>query len=172
MNADQHYQRLNLQTIRGSVFTELICRLPRGLSAVASPNLITFYCEGLDDPSPADGPKPQRPPHLCRARSRSSGVMRSHRSAMRRRKLGRGPRKPWLPKSIRHSARIPTACQKVSCRQPKSDGSSQFHKCITISPPTKIKSAMPTIAAGTIQNNFRFPLVIFNYLMLSKIMAS
>jgi hypothetical protein len=31
---------------------------------------------------------------------------------------------------------------------------------------------MPTIAAGTIQNNFRFPLVIFNYLMLSKIMAS
>src|SRR5579864_880568 len=40
---------------------------------------------------------------------------------------------------------------------------------MTISPPMKIKSAIPRIAVGTIQNNFRFPLVIINYLMLSKL---
>src|SRR5438128_1862141 len=33
--------------------------------------------------SPEDGPKPQRPRRLWRNRSRSSGVMRSQRSAMR-----------------------------------------------------------------------------------------
>src|SRR5215210_4960797 len=71
-----------------------------------------------------------------RNRSRSSGVMRSQRSAQRRRKLERPePRSPNPPKRIRHSARSPSACQKVIWRQPKSDGSSQFHSCFTISPP-------------------------------------
>ena len=43
------------------------------------------------------GPKPQRPRMPCRNRSRSSGVMCSQRSAMRRRKLER--RKPWRSES-------------------------------------------------------------------------
>src|SRR5208283_6188256 len=52
---------------------------------------------------------------------------------------------------MRHSASIPTACQKVSRRQPKSGGSSQFQRCSTNSPPMKINSAIPRIAAGAIQ---------------------
>src|SRR5271166_5691503 len=49
---------------------------------------------------------------------------------------------------------MPTACQKVSRRQPKSGGSSQFQSCMTISPPMAINSAIPIIAAGTIQISF------------------
>src|SRR5262249_27863998 len=54
---------------------------------------------------------------------------------------------------MRQSARSPNACQKVIWRQPKSGGRSQFHNSITISPPRKANSAIPTIAAGTIQIN-------------------
>jgi hypothetical protein len=59
-------------------------------------------------------PKPQRPRMPCRNFSRSSGVMWFHRSAMRPRNLERCIPRPLIPpKRIRHSARIPTACQKV-----------------------------------------------------------
>src|SRR5580765_6203217 len=46
------------------------------------------------------------------------------------------------------------ACQKVIAFQPKSDGSSQFHRRITTSPPSQIKTGIATIASGAIQINF------------------
>src|SRR5580704_914037 len=55
---------------------------------------------------------------------------------------------------MRQSARSPTACQKVISRQPKSDGSSQFHRCSTISPPMKTKTSIPRIASGTMKISF------------------
>src|ERR1035437_5033857 len=55
---------------------------------------------------------------------------------------------------MRHSTRSPSACQKVTWRQPKSGGSSQFHRCSTISPPIKINSSIPTIASGAIKISF------------------
>src|SRR5258707_10010497 len=57
---------------------------------------------------------------------------------------------------MRHSARSPSACQKVSWRQPKSGGNSQFHRCSTISPPRKTNSAIARIASGAIQIHFFF----------------
>jgi len=59
-----------------------------GLFRVEGPlwALSTLHCPLL---SPVDGPKPQCPREPCRNRSRSSGVMCSQRSAMRRRKLER-----------------------------------------------------------------------------------
>ena len=51
------------------------------------------------------------------------------------------PCRPNPPKRIRHSARSPSACQKVIWRQPKSGGSSQFHRCSTTSPPMAINSS-------------------------------
>src|ERR1051326_329000 len=69
---------------------------------------------------------------------------------MRRRKLERDPaplrRKP--PKRMRHNTRSPTACQKGIWRSPNSSGISQFHSCLTISPPAKMNSARPSIARG------------------------
>ena len=58
----------------------------------------------------------------------------SQRSAMRRRYDAEERCEPWRPnppKRIRHSARSPSACQKVIWRQPKSGGSSQFHSSRT-----------------------------------------
>src|SRR5271165_2633508 len=99
--------------------------------------------------------KPQRPRMPWRNFSRSSGVMRSQRSAMRRPESERrNPRPLTPPKRIRHKARRPTACQKVIRRQPKSGGSSQFHRCNTISPPMKIKSAIATIPTGIMKISF------------------
>src|SRR5271169_1215235 len=87
--------------------------------------------------------------------SRSSGVMRPQRSPMRRPEYERcHPRPLTPPKRIRHSASIATACQKVSRRQPKSGGSSQFHRLITSQPPMAIKSAIPMIAAGIMKISF------------------
>src|SRR5260370_41452049 len=112
--------------------------------------------------SPADGPKPQRSRMRCRNRSRSSGGMFAQRSAMRsamrssmrRRTLERPePCHPNPPKRIRHSSRSPSACQKAIGRQPKSGGSSQFHRCSTISPPMVIKSSIPRIASGPMKIN-------------------
>jgi hypothetical protein len=55
----------------------------------------------------------------------------------------------------------------VISRQPKSGGSSQFHSCITSSPPMKAISAIPAIAAGAIQISF------FNFgLMISSLRLS
>src|SRR5258708_6039108 len=64
---------------------------------------------------------------------------------------------PWPlhpPKRMRHSARSPSACQKVSWRQPKSGGSSQFHSCSTSSPPRKINSTIARIASGARKIHF------------------
>ncbi len=111
------------------------------------------HCPSL---SLLDGPKPQRPLMPCRNRSCSPGVICSQRSAMRRRIREREP-PPWRPnppKRIRESARIPTACQKGICCQPKSGGGSQFHSSYTTSPPIAIKSSIPRIASGAIQINF------------------
>src|SRR5260370_21980389 len=103
----------------------------------------------------------QRPRKLWRNFSRSSGVIRSRRSSrlslIRRRILEGGePWPPHPPKRMRHSARSPSACQKVSWRQPKSGGSSQFHSCSTSSPPRKTNSAIARIASGAIQIHFFF----------------
>jgi hypothetical protein len=43
------------------------------------------------------------------------------------------------------------ACQNVTGGHPNKAGTSQFHKSITTAPPTAIKAAIPTIAAGAIQ---------------------
>src|SRR3989454_6821594 len=78
--------------------------------------------------------------------------MCSQRSSMRRRKLERPePCNPSPPKRMRHSARIPSACQKVIWRQPKSGGSNQFHRCSTSSPPMAINSSIPRIASGAMK---------------------
>src|SRR6266403_3703263 len=101
----------------------------------------------------------QRPRKLWRNFSRSSGVMRSQRSSMRsfirRRILERGePWPPQPPKRMRHSARSPSACQKVIWRQPKSGGSSQFHRCSTSSPPRKTNRTIARIASGARKIHF------------------
>src|SRR6185295_6606017 len=72
---------------------------------------------------------------------------------MWRRKLERMEprRQPDPPKRIRHSARSPSACQKVTSRQPKSGGNSQFHSSRTIWPPMAMKTNIPRIASGAIQ---------------------
>src|SRR5580704_6358602 len=58
---------------------------------------------------------------------------------------------------------MPTACQKVTCRNPKSGGSSQFHSSFTTSPPTATASAtsaaIPTIANGAMKISFHIFLV-------------
>src|SRR5437867_2457080 len=84
--------------------------------------------------------------------------MASHRSMMRRRVYG--PAEPWSPsppKRIRHSASIPSACQKEIGLNPKSGGSNQFHSHLTSWPPRKTNSTIPTIASGAIISN-RLPL--------------
>src|SRR5713101_9242990 len=55
---------------------------------------------------------------------------------------------------MRHSASSPNACQKETWRQPKSGGSSQFHNCLTISPPMKTNSSIPRIASGAMKIKF------------------
>src|SRR5258706_5393320 len=99
----------------------------------------------------------------CRNRSRSSGVMCCQRSAIRRRKFERW--KPWRPSPpnrIRHSNRIPSACQKVIRRQPKSVGSSQFQSCCTISVPMAIRANIPSIANGAMKIIFFHLSLIFS----------
>src|SRR6185312_6782704 len=49
-------------------------------------------------------------------------------------------------------------CQKPIWRQPKSDGSSQFHKSITTSPPMAMNVRMAKIASGAI-HRIRFLLI-------------
>src|SRR5580693_10512364 len=61
---------------------------------------------------------------------------------------------PWPPTRIRQRASSPTACQKVMSRHPNSVGASQFHRCMTSSPPIQMKSGIASIAAGTIKNHF------------------
>src|SRR5579862_6323603 len=46
------------------------------------------------------------------------------------------------------------ACQKVIWRQPKMDGSSQFHSCSTTSPPMAINSSIARIANGARKIHF------------------
>src|SRR5277367_5313761 len=63
---------------------------------------------------------------------------------------------PWPPTRIRQRANSPKACQKEIWRHPKSAGVSQFHRCITSSPPIQMKRA---IAGGPIKisaNSFFF----------------
>src|SRR5271157_2806369 len=92
--------------------------------------------------------------------SRSSGVMLPQRPPMRRPERGRcHPRPLTPPKRIRHSTSIPSACQKVIMRQPKSPGNSQFHRLITTQPPKAINSAIPMIAAGIMKIIFFFMFV-------------
>src|SRR5882724_6670991 len=101
------------------------------------------------------GAEPQRDWQAWRHFSRSSGVIPSQRSRILRRKPERLPPR-WLmpPKRIRQRANRPIACQKVIAFQPNSDGSSQFQRCITASPPIQIKAGIATIARGAIQINF------------------
>ena len=110
--------------------------------------------------SPPPPPTPYPSSIALRNFSRSSGLIFRHRPRNRRPPCRPGP--PWCspPKRIRHSASNPKACQKVSVRQPNSGGSSQFHKCITTSPPTKINSGIATMASGAIQYHF-FLIFIF-----------
>src|SRR5215471_18419764 len=55
---------------------------------------------------------------------------------------------------MRHNNRSPRACQKLIWRKPKSGGSSQFHKCNTISPPMKVKSNIARMASGAMKIHF------------------
>src|SRR5215472_16727035 len=64
------------------------------------------------------------------------------------------PEPPHPPKRIRQRSSNPSACQKIMKRQPKSGGSSQFHKRITISPPITINASIARIASGAIQIHF------------------
>src|SRR4029077_10976350 len=96
---------------------------------------------GFDDSAPT-------PPNVLRIpsrnRSRSSGVILSQRSIMRRRQcipLG-PPRNP--PNRILLRITSPMACQKVTTFHPNSAGISQFHNDITISP----NRAMNSTAIG------------------------
>lgn len=98
---------------------------------------------------------PQRPPNRCRALSRSSGVMRSHFSAIRRRILDRlDPIMPWPPKSIRQRINSPSASQNVISCHPVSPGTSQFQSRITISPPRMTNTTIPRIASGAMKYHF------------------
>src|SRR5256885_12986208 len=118
------------------------------------------------------GGVPQRDWQAWRHFSRSSGVIPSQRSRILRRKPERLPPR-WLmpPKRIRQSASRPIGCQKVIAFQPNSDGSSQFQRCITTSPPSQIKAGIATIARGAIQINFFlfFMLCMVCSLLLPKI---
>src|SRR6266536_4317213 len=128
------------------------------------PDALLLVMNALHCPllSSADGPKPKRSRMRCRNRSRSSGVMCSQRSSMRRRISERPePCNPSPPKRIRHSARSPSACQKVIWRQPKSGGSSQFHSCSTTSPPMAINNSIPRIASGAMKITLFHLLVMF-----------
>src|SRR5271154_2508873 len=74
---------------------------------------------------------------------------------MRRRQLERpNPRPLTPPNKTRQSASNPKACQKVTCRQPNSGGSSQFHRCIISSPPIRMKSAIAIGARKIIASHF------------------
>src|SRR5262247_1861826 len=73
---------------------------------------------------------------------------------MRRRVYGPGePRNPKPPTRIRHSASMPSACQKPSAGQPNSGGSSQFHSVRTRSVPRVTNTAIPTIAIGAMTSS-------------------
>ena len=89
---------------------------------------------------------PQRVRTTSRNLSRSSGVIR-----LRRHPRPRGPPCPNPPNKMRHSSNSPSPCQNVIVRQPNSPGSSQFHSCITASPPMKTKAAINT---GIRKNHF------------------
>src|SRR5215831_6132427 len=65
------------------------------------------------------------------------------------------PEPPQPPNRIRQRSSSPSACQKVMSRQPKRGGSSQFHSCITISPPIKTNATIARIASGPSQIHFR-----------------
>ena len=90
---------------------------------------------------------PIRPRQLCRRLSRSSGVMFIQRSDIRsldlRECLLPPPPRPKPPNRIRQSTSSPSACQKVTCRNPNSAGASQFHNDITIQPPIVMKDGKP-----------------------------
>ena len=75
-----------------------------------------------------------------------------HATADTRSERNRGCPNP--PKRIRHSARSPSACQKVIWRQPKSGGSSQFHSSRTTSPPMAINSSNPQNRQRSDENPF------------------
>jgi hypothetical protein len=108
------------------------------------------HAVGLDS---GGATRPQRPRKRCRNCSRSSGVIRAQRSAIRGPlKCGRG-RIPSRPNKMRHSASKPTACQKVICRHPNNPGRSQFQSKRTISPPMNMNAAIPRIARGPIQSS-------------------
>ena len=102
--------------------------------------------------SPPVPPIPYPSPIALRNFSRSSGLIFRHRPRQCRPPCRPGPPCPSPPKRIRHSNSNPKACQKPNARQPNSGGSNQFHKCITTSPPMKMKSGSPTIAAGMIHH--------------------
>src|ERR1700719_58846 len=115
---------------------------------------VASHCPSL---SLGDGPKPQRSRMAWRKRSRSSGVIFPQRSRMRLRKLGRPERcDPNPPKRMRHRANSPSPCQKLSWRQPNSDGNSQFHRRITTSPPTRANSSIARIPNGAMKYHFFF----------------
>src|SRR2546430_7713202 len=128
-------------------------------------------CHGVGVESGGGG-VPQRDWQAWLHFSRSSGVIPSQRSRILRRRPERWPPR-WLmpPKRIRHSANRPMACQKVITFQPNNDGSSQFHRCITTSPPIQIKAGIATMASGAIQINFFlfFTLCMVCSLLLPKI---
>jgi len=103
--------------------------------------------------SPLDDPNPYPSSMARRNFSRSSGLIFRHRPRHRRPPCPPGPPGCSPPNRIRHSASSPKACQNPSVRQPKSGGSSQFHRCMTTSPPTNRNSGIATIANGAIQNH-------------------
>ncbi len=99
----------------------------------------------------------RRPRQEWRSRSRSSEVICSRCSAMRRRSRKR-PRAPPLPpmppNRIRHRTRSPSACQNVMRARPNSEGTSQFHRYSTIPPSNRCK---PILGEQPHPQAFRFP---------------
>ena len=62
---------------------------------------------------------------------------------------------------------MPTACQKVICRQPKIDGNSQFHSCSTASPRAPTITTMMKIPSTTFNALVIHLLAMFRFLTLS-----
>src|SRR5437867_1422790 len=67
------------------------------------------------------------------------------------------------PNRIRHSARIPSACQNVIAGRPKSGGSSQFHRARTTPPPAAMNTAAPTRNIGANITNLLARLAIIGF---------
>ena len=76
--------------------------------------------------------------------------------------------RPKPPNRIRQRASSPRACQKVICRHPNNAGSSQFHKCITTSPPIQMKSAIPSDAAEQSKHPFSFSCCVPHFFINSS----